>query len=233
MRDLTRSAVYGTKAGGDAPLEAGAESQGPEATGTGRRLGRPGTIRNVVTALIVGAVIIGLVRFFDSPGGIGSQAVNVAFSDAPAPKAGKLAPDFTFKSPDGQTHQLSEYKGQAVWINFWASWCPPCRAENPDIEAVYQKYKDQGLVVLGMNLGEDTSTVTGYATRTGLSYPMGMDQTTEIAGLYRIVGIPTHYFIDRDGVLKEFRIGGLSKKTMESKVQSILGPANGQAVAGN
>jgi thiol-disulfide isomerase/thioredoxin len=122
---------------------------------------------------------------------------------------------------------LSQFRGRPVWINFWATWCPPCRAENPDIQSVYDANKDQGLVVLAIDLGEDGDTVRNYASRVGLTFTIGLDQTTEVAALYRIVGIPTHFFVDRDGIIREWRIGGLSKKVMEKKVQEIM--ASGDA----
>jgi thiol-disulfide isomerase/thioredoxin len=109
-----------------------------------------------------------------------------------------------------------------VWISFWASWCPPCRAENPDIDEMYQKYKDQGLVVLAPAIGEDSGTVSGYVKRTDLTFTVGVDETTELAANYRIVGIPTHFFIDREGVLRVWRIGSMSTKTMEKNIEKIM-----------
>ena len=79
--------------------------------------------------------------------------------------------------------------------------------------------------MLALDIGEDTNTVRGYVKRTSLTYTVGLDQSTEIAARYRIVGIPTHFFVDRDGVLREWRIGSMSKKTMEKKVAEIMGPA--------
>jgi len=187
----------------------------------------PGLIRNIITAVIVGAVIVGAVWYFDRPGSaISSQAVRVtASASGVAPRVGKEAPDFQVTGTDGQPYQLSQFRGQPVWLSFWATWCPPCRAENPDIQSVYEANRDQGLVVLALSIGEDGDTVRNYASRVGLTYTMGLDQTTEVAALYRIAGIPTHFFIDRNGIIREWRIGGLSKKVMEKKVQEIVASA--------
>ena len=173
---------------------------------------RAGALRNILATIVVGAVIVALVWFFDRPGGVGgSQAITLtAAASGPPPRVDQPAPDF---------------RGQPVWINFWATWCPPCRAENPDIQEVYEANKGDGLVVLALDIGEDTNTVRGYVKRTSLTYTVGLDQSTEIAARYRIVGIPTHFFVDRDGVLREWRIGSMSKKTMEKKVAEIMGPA--------
>ncbi len=189
---------------------------------------RAGALRNIVATILVGVAIIGLVWYFDKPAGIGaSQSITLtASAKGPAPKIGREAPDFSVTALDGQTYTLSDFRGQPVWINFWASWCPPCRAENPDIQAVYEANKDGGLVVLAIAIGETSGAVRGYAERTGLTYTIGLDEGTDIAANYRIVGIPTHFFVDRDGVLREWRIGALSKKNMEKKVDEIMASAS-------
>jgi len=185
---------------------------------------RVGALRNILATLAVGAFIIGLVWFFDRPSGFGSsQAITLtASASGPAPRMGKEAPDFQVRTLDGTSVSLSDYRGQPVWISFWATWCPPCRAENPDIQEVYEKYQADGLVILALSIGEETGTVQSYVERTGLTYTIGLDQDTAIAARYRIVGIPTHYFVDRDGILREWRIGSMSKKTMEKNVGKIL-----------
>jgi peroxiredoxin len=140
-----------------------------------------------------------------------------------APQIGKPAPDFVLTMTDGTTQQLSSFKGKPVWINFWASWCPPCRAENPDIQDVYNQYHDSdGLVFLAPALGEAADSVTSYMDRADLHYPVGVDSDTQIAANYRVLGIPTHIFVDRDGIIKDMRIGGLSKKTMEKRVAAVI-----------
>lgn len=182
-----------------------------------------GSIRNIVGTLVVFAAIIGIVWFIERPDAATSQAITLtANATGPGPSIDEPAPDFDLTTLEGETVSLSDYKGQPVWISFWASWCPPCRAENPDIEEMYQKYKDDGLVILAPAIGEDQNAVAGYVKRTSLSFTIGLDQTTQIAANYRIVGIPTHYFIDRDGVLRVWRIGSMSKGTMEKNIEKII-----------
>jgi cytochrome c biogenesis protein CcmG/thiol:disulfide interchange protein DsbE len=185
---------------------------------------RFGTVRNVLATIAVGLVIAGLVWFFDRPGGVGgSESITLtASASGPAPRVGREAPDFRVQTLDGQEVQLSDFRGRPVWINFWATWCPPCRAESPDIEAVYKEKQDEGLVILALSIGEDAGTVSGYAERTDVTFTIGLDQGTDIAATYRIVGIPTHYFVDSDGILRDWRIGSMSKETMEKKVDAIL-----------
>jgi len=189
-----------------------------------------GTLRNILATIVVGLIIAAIVWFADRPGGIGaSQSITLtAEATGPAPRLEKEAPDFSVRTLDGKDVSLSDLRGKPVWVSFWASWCPPCRAENPDIEQVYQERKAEGLVIVGISIGESTDTVKGYIERTGLSYTIGLDQSTAIAARYRIVGIPTHFFIDRDGVLREWRIGSMSKKMMDKRVDQIMSATPGE-----
>ncbi|HET9475921.1 MAG TPA: TlpA disulfide reductase family protein [Dehalococcoidia bacterium] len=217
--------------GGPDPERAGVPSEPPPEIAFKTPFPRPkvGALRNILATIIVGLAIVGLVWYFDSPSSAGSsQSITLtAAASGPAPKTDREAPDFRVQTLDGEYHELSEFRGRPVWINFWASWCPPCRAENPDIQAVYEANKADGLVVLGIAIGEEDGTVRGYVDRTGLTYDIGLDRGTDIAAAYRIVGIPTHFFIDRDGILREWRIGSMSKKTMENKVAEIMVAADG------
>ncbi len=154
-----------------------------------------------------------------------SQSVTVtAAATGAAPQVGKPAPDFELTMIDGTKVRLSDFKGRPVWINFWASWCPPCRAENPDIQDLYNAHKDaDGLVLLAPAIGEGRDSVAGYMQRADLQYPVGTDSDTQIAANYRVLGIPTHIFVDRDGIIREIRVGAISKKTMEKKLAQIIG----------
>ncbi len=187
---------------------------------------RAGALRNIIATIAVGAIIVGLVWFFDRPNAAGVQAITLSASPTgPAPRLEREAPNFSLRTLDGKDVQLSDFRGRPVWINFWATWCPPCRAETPDIQEVYEAHESDGLVVLAISIGESPSTVSDYVKRTGTTFTTGVDEATSIAAQYRIVGIPTHFFIDREGVIREWRIGSMSKKTMESKVREIISPA--------
>ena len=184
---------------------------------------RLGALRNIVATILVGVGIAALVWFFNRPGDLSFRSVTLtASASGPAPKEGQPAPEFSVPLLDGSTFVLSDYRGQVVWVNFWATWCPPCRAEMPDIEEVYQAYGGQGLKVVALSIGEPRGDVQAYVNRTRLTFNIGLDSDTAVSAQYRIVGIPTHYFIDRDGVLREIRIGALNKKGMEERVRSLL-----------
>jgi len=186
---------------------------------------RVSALRNILATIAVGLVIVGLVWFFDRPNAAGVQAITLSASPTgPAPRLEREAPDFSVRTLGGEDVRLSDFRGRPVWINFWATWCPPCRAEAPDIQEVYEAHESEGLVVLAISIGESTNTVADYIKRTGMTVTVGIDEGTNVAAQYRIVGIPTHFFIDREGVLREWRIGSMSKKTMESKVGEIMSP---------
>lgn len=186
--------------------------------------------------VVAAVVLIAATRPLGTVGGAGlvdpRPTAYVLGSPTVGLQPGSLAPELAGTRADGTTWaltdvngravRLADLRGKAVWLNFWASWCPPCRAENPDIQAVYDANSSAGLVVLGIAIGEDDSTVRGYAGRAGLTYTIGLDGGTDIAATYRIVGIPTHFFIDKDGILRDWRIGSLSKDTMATKVAEIM-----------
>ncbi len=143
----------------------------------------------------------------------------------PAPQVGFLAPDFELRTFSGENVRLSDLRGQAVLVNLWATWCPPCRAEMPAIEKVYNEYKDQGFVVLAVNMTyQDTfSNVAPFAEEHGLTFPILFDETGETARAYQLRSLPSSYFIDRDGIIREVVIGGpMAEALLRTRVEQIL-----------
>ncbi|MEP7214628.1 MAG: redoxin domain-containing protein [Anaerolineaceae bacterium] len=157
-----------------------------------------------------------------------SQDVTLtAKASGSAPRTGQPAPEFSVVSLDGNSIQLSELRGHPVWVNFWASWCPPCRAEGPEIEAAYREYGDQGLVIVGLNVGESASIVREYVTRVGLTFLIGGDPGTDVAAAFRVKGLPTNFFINADGIVQDIRIGRLTSETIRNEM-SMLFPNSDQ-----
>lgn len=138
------------------------------------------------------------------------------------PRVGEPAPDFTLTSIDGTSVTLSSLRSRPVLVNFWATWCPPCRAEMPDLQAVSREYRDQGLVVLGVNLQEERAPVVRYAQTLGLTFPLLLDPGGTVATLYNVTGLPTSYFVDREGTIRGMNIGPLTPKGLRAKVARIL-----------
>jgi len=138
---------------------------------------------------------------------------------------GDKAPDFQLENLNGEIVSLSELKGRPVMLNFWATWCPPCRNEMPYIQEIYENWTDNpsSVVVMAVNIGESASTARNYVESRGFSFPVLLDTTETTARRYRISGIPTTFFIDKDGIIQGKKIGGfLSKAEIESYLIKIV-----------
>ncbi len=143
----------------------------------------------------------------------------------PSPREGFLAPDFRLDTIDGNQITLSDLRGKVVMVNIWASWCPPCRAEMPAIEQVYQKNKDQGLEVLAVNTTyqDDASAAAQFAQDFGLTFPILLDRDGSVSQRYQLRALPTTYFIDRQGIIRAVVPGGpMSESLIESKLADLL-----------
>lgn len=142
-----------------------------------------------------------------------------------APQSGFPAPDFSLPALDGKTYTLSELKGNAVLVNLWATWCPPCRAEMPAIEKIYQEYKDKGFVVLAVNMTtqDDPFAVAPFVQEYGLTFPVLLDENALAAAAYQMRSLPSSYFIDRAGIIREVVIGGpMAEALLRTRVEQIL-----------
>jgi thiol-disulfide isomerase/thioredoxin len=128
----------------------------------------------------------------------------------PSVELGRYAPDFTLTSLNGEAVTLSELRGKTVVLNFWASWCAPCRQEMPLLQATYEAYGGDGLEVLAVNMGEEGNRVEGFAEDMAVAFPVFADEQTSVGTLYRIRGAPTTYFVDRDGIVRQRYVGQLT-----------------------
>lgn len=109
------------------------------------------------------------------------------------------APAFSLPARGGSTVDLSQFKGQVVMINFWASWCVPCRKEMPLLENIYNKYKSLGFTLIGVNVEPDQKDAESFLKQTPVSFPVLFDAKSQVSGLYNVQGMPTTVFIDRKG----------------------------------
>ena len=180
-----------------------------------------GRLRTLLV-LVVAAILVGAVAWFvDKPTDDGVTLVPGGAAAGSAPRAGDVPPDFQATAIDGSAVSIAALKGQPTWLTFGASWCPDCRAEATDLQATYAKYRPQGLAVLAIFIQEDKAAVQDYSKRVGFTFPMVADPSSRIADIFRTNGIPLHYFIGRDGVIREVRIGRLSAGDMEQLVQQL------------
>ena len=197
------------------------QAQASAAAGSGSRANARGTLLIMV---VTAAVILAVAYLSDrrdpvDDGAVTAVTVSGSASGA-APVVGAEAPDFTALRSDSTAFKLSDYRGQPVWLTFGASWCQPCRAENPDIEATFRRFGDE-IVVLQVYMSEDATTVSDYASRVGISYVTVPDPSERLAAEYRILGIPSHFFIDATGVLRQIKIGSLDPASMEAALAGI------------
>ena len=153
------------------------------------------------------------------------SAVGAPLSSSPSPREGFLAPNFTLDTLDGNKVALSDLRGKIVVVNIWATWCLPCRAETPALEKSYEQYKDSGVVILGVNLTnqDSLSDVTSFVKEYKLTYPILLDQDGRVGYLYQIEGLPSTFFINRNGVTRTVVVGGpMSETFIRSKIEALL-----------
>lgn len=145
---------------------------------------------------------------------IGKAALISGLSQPTAQK-GSPAPDFEIAYSDGRKVRLSDLKGKPVLVNFWATWCPPCRAEVSEIQSAYEKYKASGFVVVAVNVQESTTAVAKFMKDFGMTFTVAIDSSGAVGRLYRVSGIPASFFVDRSGIVREIFVGSLTAGDLE------------------
>lgn len=176
------------------------------------------TQRRILLTLILAA---GLAWILFSADRTGSSTAG----QIPAPQKGFLAPDFELKTLEGESIRLSDLRGQAVLVNLWATWCPPCRAEMQTLETVYDDYKDQGFSVLAVNMTsqDEFEKIAPFVEERGLTYPVLLDDEGAVAKAYQMKSLPSSFFIDRDGTIHEVVIGGpMAEALLRTRIEEIL-----------
>jgi len=144
------------------------------------------------------------------------------FSTVPV-KVDYPAPELTLTDTQGDSHSLAEYRGQVVLVNLWATWCVPCKEEMPALQSFYNKYKDNGFVVIAINDGDPTADVLQFADDYDLTLPIWLDPTyiaTEQA--FKTMNLPTSFVIDRNGIVRLMWVGGISRTMLDKHVTPII-----------
>lgn len=173
-------------------------------------------------------VFFSLVFFLAAAWTYASRVDPAAFAEEdrpPNPRKGFSAPGFTLTTLDGSDVSLSDLRGKVVIVNFWASWCLPCRVEMPAMEQVHRAYKDLGLVVLAVNMtsGDSRGDAAAFVEEYELTFPVPLDLDGSVSSRYEVLGLPTTFFIDAQGVIREVVVGGpMSEALIQSKVEDLL-----------
>jgi len=135
----------------------------------------------------------------------------------------KPAPEFHLKNMDGQIVSLSDFRGKPVLINFWASWCDPCRKEMPYLQQVYDEWTGKGLVLLAIDIGETPAAINKFFTENNLSLPVLLDSDKQVGQEYGITGVPETFLIDKNGIIRKKKIGAYeNKQAIENDLNLIL-----------
>jgi cytochrome c-type biogenesis protein CcmF len=182
-----------------------------------------------VLVAVVGLVLIaaGMAMWGDSQGlvALGQDESPATSSFSPAReriRPGQMAPDFDLRLLDGSTVALSELGGGVVLVNFWATWCPPCEDELPDLQVVWDEYQQRGVVLVGIAFEEEEAAVQEMASRFGLTYPLGLDVGDRISLAYGITGVPETFVIDPQGQVSYVYIGPVTAEQLRGDLDSLL-----------
>ncbi len=167
------------------------------------------------------------------------QATQFVLGPAPTNglRAGDIPPEMTITGPDGKPVplvdlqgrpvQLADLHGKAVWVNFWASWCPPCQSETPILRDLAERYRDRGLVIIGISVQETSpENVAAYAAKYQLGYTIAADSTGEIFRTYRLYGLPTQFFIGPEGAIRAVVPAPLTEAGAVVRIEAILPSAS-------
>jgi peroxiredoxin len=195
---------------GDSFAEALPEHYGPQpgyyAHAERRRSPFVSALISAGVVIVLGfAIVAGLIVMRGGSASSGSGGLKVGM------KPGMLAPDFVLQDVNtGKNVQLSSLRGKPVWVNFWATWCPPCQQEMPDMQGIYNEYQSKGLVLLGVDVQESDAAVKDYITKNKFNWTFLMDRGGDVTDVYQVDGLPKHVFIDPNGIIKVVHEGGLT-----------------------
>lgn len=135
---------------------------------------------------------------------------------------GATAANFQLASLSGKPVALSDYRGQVILVNTWATWCQPCKAEMPAIQEFYQAHQNDGFVVLAINSQEDAATVQRFIAAQGFTFPVLLDIQATVLNQYQVRGLPTSFVIDRDGIIHYIHTGAITRQQLEDVIGSLL-----------
>jgi peroxiredoxin len=134
---------------------------------------------------------------------------------------GSDAPNFVLTDMEGKEHKLSDYKGKGVFLNFWGTYCKPCEYEMPYMENQYKKFKDQGVEILAVNVGESDYAVNNFITKHDLTFPVMIDKGREVENAYRVDILPVTFLVDKEGKVIDIITGALTEESIQKHMERI------------
>lgn len=152
----------------------------------------------------------------------GYAIISNVYGSGGKPVVGDKTPSFNLLGLDGEVHNLSEYKGKAMVINFWGTWCKPCVKEMPALQQQSEKWKDKGVVVIGINAGEDVMSVENFAKQANINFQILLDPNKEAVQRYGISPLPTTLFVAPNGKIKEIHLGELDLGTLDYEIEQLV-----------
>jgi peroxiredoxin len=191
-------------------------------------------MRRVVYPLAVIAAIVGVIWWLEVRDNPPTSPTGERYGPAPLPAAlalngldvaaneGSLAPDFLLETLDGEEIRLSDLRGQPVVLNFWATWCKPCRQEMPRFVEAYDEFSPNGLVIVAVNMQEGIGIARPFAEDFGMDFPIAVDRDGEVGERYRLLGLPTTVFVDRQGVVRSAYSGPFQEEQNQTNVQGAI-----------
>lgn len=194
-----------------------------------------GVVRSLVLPALIVATIVGVLLYIERARGSGSGD-DGAYGIVALPSAlatdgrigtelGNTAPDFLLRRPEGGELRLSDLRGKPVMVNFWATWCTPCRKEMPEIVKAYNE-RNGALAVVGVNLQENSDQITAWAADFGIKFDIVVDRTGQVSGAWRVggpvLGLPSTYFLDKDGIVRARVFGPMDEARLNENLATIL-----------
>ena len=211
------------------------EAEAPEAIDERphRRREWSGAGRSVVLPLLIVAAIVAAVWYLEvgrgsdaaKDDGFGIVALDAGRNPTGRPavaETGRAAPDFLLRTLDGGELRLSDLRGRVVLLNFWASWCQPCRSEMPEFVRLYTTQRDRGLEVVAVDLQEAPAPVQGFVDEFSMNFRVVFDRTGEVARTYRVNQLPVTLIIDRDGVIRAAKYGPVTPEYLQQELAKVL-----------
>jgi peroxiredoxin len=192
-------------------------------------------VRRVVYPLVVIIAIIGVIWWIENRGDDATSSSGVEYGARDidprfvpdgfdvGTDVGQIAPDFELESLSGGETWLTDFRGHPVVLNFWATWCQPCRQELPQLVSAYDQLQDEGLVIVGLNMQEGRDLITPFAEDRGIDFPVLIDRDGDVGDQYRLLGLPTTYFIDANGVVVSVFRGPLEDTVQDTDVRGAIG----------